>query len=46
MFCCCPGDPAGLLLQSQPLLIHQQFIHGVYVAVGQLKALDLNLDGH
>ena len=41
----CRGDPAALNLQDWPYHTLQQFIDGVDVGVGQLKALDLGLDG-
>ena len=36
-------DPTALSLQDQPLHELQEFIDGVLVEVGQLKALDLGL---
>jgi hypothetical protein len=39
----CRGDPAALNLQDWPYHTLQQFIAGVDVEVGQLKALDLGL---
>jgi hypothetical protein len=39
----CHGDPATLILQGWLLHMFQQFIDGVDVGVGQLKALDLSL---
>jgi hypothetical protein len=35
------GDPAALDLQDWSLHMYQQFIDGMVVGVGQLKALDL-----
>ena len=41
----CHGDPTTLDLQDQPFHILWQFIDGVDVGMGQLKALDLGLGG-
>ena len=41
----CHEDPAALELQDWTLHTLQQFIDGVDVGVGQLKALDLGLGG-
>ena len=39
------GDPEALLLQYQPLHELQQLVGRVDVRIGQLKGLDLGLDG-
>ena len=41
----CYGDPAALEQQDWPFHVPQQFTIYVHLGVGQLKALDLGLDG-
>lgn len=41
----CYGDPEALDKHNQPFRVSQMFSGDKYLRVGQLKALDLHLDG-